>query len=175
MAEPWSIITATAGVIDVCWRFGAYLHDVQAGAAHVEDDIETLSRDIEALRGINETVRDSYKELSSHLGSGVENSKHIEKLWGNVSSNLGNCQLVLEELEVLVKAVIGKEAPKDESKIMRNVGRFRKQLRKQSREGDFNKLQGRLTTYHNTIQLMLELIIWSTILFRKSMTWLTVP
>ena len=175
MAEPFSIITATAGVIDVCWRFGSYLRDVQAGAARVEDDIETLSRDIEALRVVNETVRDSYKELSSHQGSGIESSKHIERLWQNVSSNLGNCQSVLEELEVLVKAVVGKEAPKDESKIMKKVGGFRKQLRKQSRESDFNKLQGRLTTYYNTIQLMLELIIWSTILLHKSMARLTVP
>ena len=175
MAEPFSIITATAGVIDVCWRFGSYLRDVQAGAAQIEDDIETLSRDIEALRMVNETVRDSYKELSSHLGSGIESSKHIERLWRNVSSNLGNCQLVLEELEVLVKAVVGKAAPKDESKIMKKGGGFRKQFRKQSRESDFNKLQGRLTTYYNTIQLMLELIIWATILLHKSMTRLTVP
>ena len=174
MAEPFSVITATAGVIDVCWRFASYLRDVQAGAAHIEHDIETLSRDIEALRVVNETVRDSYKELSSHLGSGTESSKHVERLWRNVSSNLGNCQSVLEELEALVKAVVGKEAPKDESKIMRKVGGFRKQLRKQSRESDFNKLQGRLTTYYNTIQLMLELIIWSRVLFCKSVMKLTI-
>ena len=175
MAEPFSIITATVGVIDVCCRFGSYLRDVQAGAAQIEDDIEILSRDIEALRVVNETIRDSYKELSSHLGSGIESSKHVERLWRNVSSNLGNCQLVLEELEILVRAVVGKVAPEDESKIMRKFGGFRKQLRKQSRESDFNKLQGRLTTYYNTIQLMLDLIIWSTIIFRKSMTRLTVP
>ena len=174
MAEPFSVITATAGVIDICWRFGSYLRKVQAGAAQIEDDIETLSRDIDALRVVNETVRDSYKELSSHLGSGIEGSKHVERLWRNVSSNLGNCQSVLEDLEALVKAVVGKEAPKDESKIMRKVGDFRKQLRKQSRESDFNKLQGRLTTYYNTIQLMLELIIWSTVLFLMSVTKLTV-
>ena len=175
MAEPFSVITATAGVIDVCWRFGAYLRDVQAGAAQIEDDIETLSRDIDALRVVNETVRDSYKELSSHLASRTDSSKHIERLWRNVSSNLGNCQVVLEELEALVKAVVGKEAPKDESKIMRKIGGFRKQLRKQSRENDFNKLQGRLTTYYNTIQLMLELIIWLKSLFCKSMIRLIVP
>ena len=122
----------------------------------------------------NETVRDSYKELSSHLSSGIESSKHVERLWRNLSSNLRNCQLVLEELEVLVRAVVGKQVPKDESKIMRKFSGFRKQLRKQSRESEFNKLQGRLTTYYNTIQLMLDLIIWSTIMFRKSMTRLTV-
>ena len=175
MAEPFSIITATAGVIDVCWRFGSYLHRVQKGAAHIEDDIETLSRDIEALRVVNETVRDSYEKFSSHLDSGIEISKQLERLWRIVSSNLGNCQLELERLETLVTTVVGKEASKDESKVMRKVGGFRKQLRKQSRESDFNKLQGRLTTYYNMIQLMQEHINWSTILFRKSMTRLTIP
>lgn len=161
MAEPFSIITATAGLIDVCWRFGSYLRDVQAGAAKIEDEIEILSRDIEALRVVNETIRASYKELPSYLNSEIESSKHVERLWRNVCSNLENCRLVVEELETLVKGIVGKVPPKDESRIMRKLGSFRMQLRKQSREGDFNKLQTRLTTYYNTIQLMLDLIIWS--------------
>ena len=175
MAEPFSIITATAGVIDVCWRFASYLHRVQKGAAQIEDDIKTLSRDIEALRLVNETVRDSYENFSSHLESGMESSKQLERLWRVVSTNLGNCQVELEKLESLVKAVVGKETPENESKIMRKVGGFRKQLRKQSRESDFNKMQGRLTTYSNMIQLMQEHINWSAIIFRNSMTRLTVP
>ena len=175
MAEPFSVITATAGVIDVCWRFGSYLRKVQAGAAVVEDDIETLSRDIESLRVVNETVRDSYKESSDYLDSKIESSKHVESLWRNVSSNLENCRQVVEELEGLIKAVVGKEELNNESKIMKKVGAFRKQLRKQSREGDFDKLQGRLTTYYNTIQLMLDLIIWSVDSIHKSMTRLTAP
>lgn len=160
MADPFSIIAGTAGLIDVCWRFGSYLHDVQAGAAKIEDEIENLSRDIEALKIINETIRDSYKGLPSYLSSEIQRSKHVGRLWRNVSSNLESCRLIVEDLEVLVKEIIGKEPPKDESKIMRKFEGFRKQLRKQSREGDFNKLQSRLITYHNTIQLMLDLIIW---------------
>ena len=160
MVDPFSIIVGTTGLIDVCWRFGSYLHDVQAGAAKVEDEIETLSRDIEALRIINETIRDSYKQLPGYLSSEIEGSKHVERLWRNVSSNLESCRRIVEDLEVLIKEIVGKEPPKDDSRIMRKFGGFRKQLRKQSREGDFNKLQTRLNTYYNTIQLMLDLIIW---------------
>lgn len=160
MTDPFSIIVGTAGLIDVCWRFGSYLQDIQAGAAKIDDEIETLSRDIEALRVINETIRDSYKELPGYLSSEIERSKHVERLWRNVSSNLESCRLIVEDLEVLVEEIIGKEPPKNESKIMRKFGGFRKQLRKQSREGDFNKLQKRLNTYYSTIQLMLDLIIW---------------
>lgn len=161
MADPFSIIAATFGLIDVCWRFGSYLRDVQAGAAKVEDEIEGLSRDIEALRVVNETIRASYRELPSYRNSNIENSKHVERLWRNVSSNLQNCRPIVEELEALVRGIIGKEPPKDESTIMRKLGGFKKQLRKQAREGDFNKLQTRLSTCYNTIQLTLDLIIWS--------------
>ena len=161
MAEPFSIITATVGLIDVCWRFGSYLHNVQAGAAQIEDEIETLSRDIEALRAVNETIRASYSDLPGYLNSEVKSSEHLDRLWRNVSSNLASCRLVVEELEALVMEIVGREPSKDQSKFMRKLGGFRKQLRKQSREGDFDKLQSRLANYHNTIQLMLDLIIWS--------------
>ena len=160
MTDPFSIIVGTASLIDVCWRFGSYLHGIQAGAAKIDDEIETLSRDIEALRVINETIRDSYKELPGYLSSEIERSKHVERLWRNVSSNLESCRLIVEELELLVEGIMGKEPAKKESKIMRKFGGFRKQLRKQSREGEFNKLQPRLNTYYNTIQLMLDLINW---------------
>ena len=161
MAEPFSIITATAGLIDVCWRFGSYLHDVQAGAAQIEDEIETLSRDIDALRVVNETVQASYQELPNYLASEVESSKHVERLWRSVNSNLESCRLIVEELEALVREIVGKEPPKDQSKILRKLGAFKMQLRNQSREIDFDKLKSRLNTYQNTIQLMLDLIIWS--------------
>ncbi len=161
MADPFSVFAATTGLIDVCWCFGSYLHDVRVGAAEIEDEIKRLSREIEALRVINETIRASYKELPNHLSSGIESSKHMERLWRNVSSNLEDCRVIVEELEALVKGIVGKEPLKDESKFMRTIDGFKKQVKKQSKAGDFNKLQTRLITYYNTIQLMLDLIIWS--------------
>ena len=43
------------GSVVVCWRFGSYLRDVQVGAAKIEDEIEKLSHEIEALVMVNET------------------------------------------------------------------------------------------------------------------------
>ena len=160
MADPFSIIAGTAGLIDVCWRFGSYLHNLKAGAAKIEDEIAALSRDIEALRVVNETVQASHSGLQEYLNSEVKNPEHLERLWRNVSSSLASCQLVVEELEALVIGIVGTEPPKDESKISRKLGGFKKQLRKQSKDGDFEKLRSRLSTYQTTIQLMLDLIIW---------------
>lgn len=160
MAEPFSIITAAAGLIDLCWRFGCYLQNVQARAAKIDHEIERLLHDIEALRAVNETVQASYQALPSCLDSEVQRSEHVDRLWRNVSSNLESCRLVVEELEALVTSIVGREPPKDEHKILRKLDGFKKQLRKQSREGDFDRLRRRLSTYHRTIQLMLDLIIW---------------
>ena len=161
MADPFSIITATAGLMDVCWRFGSYLHELQAGAAKVDDAIERLNQDIEALKEVNETIRTSYQELPSYLNSEVESSKHVERLWRNVSSNLKTCRLIVEELEVLTAGIVGRRPRKDESKFMKKLVSFQKELRRQSREDDFDKLQTRLNNCYNSIQLMFDLIIWS--------------
>ena len=178
--DPFSVLTATVGLIDVCVRFGCYLRDVSAGAAKIEEEINTLSHDIDNLKIVNEAVQASYSELPGYRNSEIESSKHVGMLWRNVSSNLESCRLIVEELEALVKGIIGKGPLKDEtktsesksseskssesksseSKLSRKLGGFMKQLRKQSKEGDFHKLRSRLTTYYNTIQLMLELIIW---------------
>lgn len=162
MADPFSIIAATAGLMDVCWRFGSYLYELQAGAAKVDDTIERLNQDIEALKEVNETIRTSYQELPSYLNSEVESSKHVERLWRNVSSNLKTCRLIVEELEVLTAGIVGRKPRKDESKFKKKFGSFQKELRRQSREDDFDKLQTRLNNCYNSIQLMFDLIIWSS-------------
>ena len=170
MADPFSIIAATAGLSDVCWRFGSYLHKLQAGAAKIDDEIERLTKDIEALKEVNEIIRASYKELPSYLNSEAESSKHVERLWQNVSSNLKGCRSIVEELEVLTTGIVGRKPREDESKFMRKLGRFKKELRKQSKEDDFDKLQTRLNNYYNSIQLMFDLIIWSANLLRDVIT-----
>ena len=161
MADPFSIITGTAGLMNVCWRFGSYLHELQAGAAKVDDAIERLNQDIEALTEVNETIRTSYQHLPSYLNSEVESSKHVERLWRNVSSNVKTCRLIVEELEVLTAAIVGRKPRKDESNFMKKLGSFQKELRRQSKEDDFDKLQTRLNNCYNSIQLMFDLIIWS--------------
>lgn len=153
MADPFSIIVGTVGLIDVCLRFGAYLNNVQAGAAQIEDEIASLSREIEALTSVNETIQASYKEFQSSSSADASN------LWRNIRSNLHDCRIIVEDLEQLVTVILGKETQDKGSRFSRKLDGFKKQLRKQSKEGDFNKLHSRLNTYQNTLQLMLDLVI----------------
>ena len=164
MADPFSIAVGTMGLTDICWRFGTYLKDIQAGAAQIEDEIASLTREIEALTSINETIHASYKDFQKSVASNDEEDAvpaEVANLWRNIRSNLQDCRIIVEDLEQLVKNIVGKEPQDKPSKVERKFDGFRKQLRKQSKEGDLNKLQSRLNTYQNTLQLMLDLVILS--------------
>ena len=157
--DPFSIIVGTVGLIDVCTRFGAYLRDVHAGAAQIGDEISALSRELKSLKSVNETIKASYEDVQVSCSHDATVPTQAAKLWQNISSSLQDCRRIVEDLEQLVKYIIGREKSDSGSRIVSKFESFRMQLRKQSREGDFDKLFSRLNTFHNTLQLMLDLVI----------------
>ena len=159
MSDPFSIVIGTIGLIDVCWRFAAYLRNAYAGTAQTEDEIAGLLREIESLTSVNETIKASYEDFQGTFSQEAALSNQAANLWHNISSNLKDCRTIVEELELLVRAIIGKERPDKGPIVARRFDGFRKQLRKQSKEGDFDKLRSRLDTYQSTLQLMLDLVI----------------
>ncbi len=167
--DPFSIIVGTVGLIDVCTRFGAYLRDIQAGAAQIEDEISALSRELKSLKSVNETIKASYEDFQVSYSHEAAFPKQAANLWHNINSSLQDCRLIVEDLEQLIKATIGKETSDRGSRLASKVQSFRKQLRKQSREGDFDKLHSRLNTFQNTLQLMLDLVIlWALSAMRQA-------
>ena len=157
--DPFSIIVGTAGLIDICTRFAVYLRDVHAGAAHIEDEISALSQQLKSLKSVNETIKASYEAAQVSYSHKVDVPQQAAKLWHNIHSSLQDCRRVVEDLEQLVKYIIGKEKSDSGSRLTSKFESFRKQLRKLSSEGDFDKLYSRLNTFQNTLQLMLDLVI----------------
>ncbi len=125
----------------------------------VEDEISALSRELNALKSVNETIKASYKDFQGSYSHKTAVPKHAANLWRNINSSLQDCRRLIEDLEQLVEAIIGKEKSDSGFRLASNLETFRKQLRKQSREADFDKLYGRLITFQNTLQLMLDLVI----------------
>ena len=156
MADPFSVVAGTVGVIDVCWRLGKLVHELQHGAAKIDDEIASLTREIDGLAEVTKTIRDTYRESQTTPDS--EDVEQVGNLWRNVGSNIKECQLIIEDLEKLVKSIAGKEPTIEHSGITRKMDEFRKQMKKQSKEGDFFKIRHRLNTYYSALQLMLELI-----------------
>ena len=152
MADPLSIIAGTVGLIDFCWRFGTYLKDVQAAAVKVEEEIGALQHEIQALITVNESLKDvCAAELKALKNISATELGHVENLWQNTASNLQDCRATVEKLAILVKEIIGKDSNK--------TGKFqdfRKQLRKQLRDPEYNQLRHKLTLNQGGLQLMLS-------------------
>lgn len=156
MADPFSVIAGTAGLLDVCFRIVKFLKETQAGAERIEEEITALLREVEALITVNESIKGVFvTELKPNPGPFTADSARVEGLWRNIGSNLQDCSTLVERLEVLVKEIIGKEGPKGVGKL----DGFKKQLRKQSKNEEFHQLRLRLANHQSALQLLLSALI----------------
>lgn len=153
MADPFSIIAGTAGLLDVCFRIFKYLKETQAASERIEEEITALLREIEALINVNESIKTVFvTELKPRPGSSTTDSARVEGLWRNIGSNLQNCRALVERLEIWVKEIVGKEGPK----IVRKLDGFRKQMRKQSKNEDFQQLRLQIANHQCALQILLS-------------------
>lgn len=150
MADPFSVIAGTAGLLDVCLRVFKYLKETQAGAERIEEEITILLREIEALIAVNDSIKSAFEtELKSRPGPYVTD---IEGLWRNIGGNLWSCRALVERLEVHMKEIVGKEGPK----VIGKLDGLRKQMRKQSKNEDFQQLRLQLASNQNALQISLS-------------------
>jgi hypothetical protein len=153
MADPFSIVVGTAGLLDICIRASAYLVQIKEAAGKVEDDIAALSHDIQALISVNESIEYFWKRHGEATppGTRAKDAGRVQDTWKNVGINLRDCQATVEKLGLLLHGIIGKDGPKV-------TGRFdglRKALKRLSKEGDFDKLRRQLADYQSSLQLLL--------------------
>lgn len=152
MADPFSIAAGSASLAEISWRVVIYLKNVQAVAARVEDELATLSKEIESLISVNSSLEDVWaSEQKASLATSVADTVRVESIWQNVGTNLQDCRVVVEKLDGLLKGVTGKAG-------LQSAGKFdnlKKQLRRQSKDEEFRRLRDSLTTHQNSLQLLL--------------------
>lgn len=152
MADPFSVIAGTAGLLDVCFRIFTYLKETQVGAARIEDDIAALMREIEGLIAVNQSIKTVFE---TELKPGPEPfaaDARVEGLWRNIGNNLQDCQTLVQRLEALVRGIIGKGGPK----VVGKIDGFKKQMRKQSKNEDFHQVRLQLANHQSALQLLLS-------------------
>ena len=160
MADPFSIIAGTVGVLDVGLRLCKYLRYLNAAISGIEGDLATLIHDIETHIAVNEAIQQTFTaNLSSTSENNTSKEAQVEvtSLWKHVSDGLVEIAEVLLELEALITLVV---AP-DGLKVTSRWGGFRKQLRRQAKQDDFQKLRQRLNDYQGLLQVLLGAIqLW---------------
>jgi hypothetical protein len=154
MPDPFSIIVATAGLLDVCFRLASYLVDVKAAAAQVDGELATLSREIDSIILVNQSLGEWARESQTLDGLTPKDSQHLQSLWQHVATMVQGCRERVEKLEALMRGISGKKG----HKFLTKLDGIKKQLRKQSKEKEFVQVHRQLSTYHANLQLLLTMI-----------------
>jgi hypothetical protein len=155
MADPFSVIVGTIGVIQVCVHIGEYLQEIKAGAGEIDEEIKALTHEVGALQSVNKSIQRIFElRAAHHLDAPKKDLDSIEDLWRNIGNVLKDCQSTLEKFHSLIIQVEGK----DESKSPAMFDRLRRHLRKKSKEGDFLQIRQRLSSYHSALQASLIML-----------------
>lgn len=78
MADPFSIVAGTAGILEISWRLVSYLGKIKSAASKIERDLAALSFEVNALIGVTESIQclwNDYKE--KHLDTLSPDAKRI--------------------------------------------------------------------------------------------------
>lgn len=153
MADPFSIVAGTAGILDICWRVGSYLRNVKSAASKIERDLAALSFEVNALVSVTESIQSLWNDNSdTALDSKLPDAKRIEELWQDINLALCGCRQVMGRLARLVDEVIGKDGIETQGKR----DGIKKVLRKQAKDEEVRDIRRQITSHQNSLQLTLS-------------------
>lgn len=153
MADPLSIIASTLSVADVCFRLGTFLKQAIEGSQKIDEDLETLSKEIAALSTVNKLIKSSFEADLARTVATTDQST-ITNLWHATNTTLGDCREILEKLDGLVSKIFGSGSSRPVAKL----DGLRKYLRKLSKEEEFTQLRQKLNAYQATLQMILTAV-----------------
>ena len=168
MADPFSIVAGSLGVIDIAVRFTQFIKDTAAAAAQLDDDLKAVLEETENVISVNQSIRNllSAKCFQTSIPDTAEGDA-LEDLWRDTERIQKDCALVLEILLDLAKEIMGKKQESSEvgkgrsisgSTVSKHLGDFRRQLRKQKKDGDFSRLRLQLSTSQGALQTSLSMM-----------------
>ncbi|KAL9601247.1 MAG: hypothetical protein Q9219_002652 [cf. Caloplaca sp. 3 TL-2023] len=153
MADPFSIVAGTAGLLEICWRVGSYLGKVKAASGKIERDLAALSSEVKNLVTVNESIQtlwETQREKSPDESSSY--ATRIKELWRDIDLTLDGCRDVMGKLELLVEEVIGK----DGFEVRGKRDGIKKVLRKQSKDEEIRDLRRQISSHQHNLQLALS-------------------
>ncbi|KAK2861409.1 hypothetical protein FQN49_004223, partial [Arthroderma sp. PD_2] len=151
--DPFSIFVGTVGLADVSTRVINYLTSIYRESADIGVEINTLSQEIATLTAVHDSVKDFWDSMhdSSSFATMVGDESHAGHLWKCLASLLQKSSGTIEQLENLLKEVIGKKGPLVTSKF----DGLRKTIRRRGRDGEYMRIRHRLAADQTSVQMLL--------------------
>jgi hypothetical protein len=154
--DPFSIVVGVTSLVDVCWRVGKYLRDVQHAAKFVEGEIASLLHEINALDAVNNSIKLLHETEIGVLppGSLDKVPDGDRELWRNTARDLRNCEVAVEKLYDTLLMVAGKHG----EKVAGWRDGFTKQMRKHGKDGELNQIRLQLIVHRESLHISLTML-----------------
>lgn len=151
--DPLSIIAGTVGVADVCFRIITYLKDIKTASAKIQDEITILHQEVASLLAVNEAVEEFVHARSNPatFDEPPDTSSPDANLWKNLRLLLEQGTATIEQLEALLREVLGRQG----TQVAGKLDGLRKTMRRKNRDGDYMQLRQRLSIYQSGLQTLL--------------------
>lgn len=147
--DVFSAVVTAASLADITIRLIKYLRDVKQAAEDVEEDIDSLIREIESLQVVHTQIQE---EFERHVQDTALDSKE-NILWFHTGKTLQETRQLAIKLETCVKEIYG-ENPHTKGPI----DDLRKQRRKRSRDSRLVDVRNQIHTNQNCLQLWFSII-----------------
>ncbi|RDW69224.1 hypothetical protein BP6252_08244 [Coleophoma cylindrospora] len=139
--DPFSITIGLASMLDITVRVVKYLKEVQDAAGVIGEELATLVNEIQALGSLGRSIQHLHDtEVQSLLGGFADLPDRDQELWRVTSSNLQDCKALVGRLRDLFTEIAGKHG----DKVGGWADSIKKQLRKQSKDGELNKIRSQI-------------------------------
>ncbi|KAG0649622.1 hypothetical protein D0Z07_4045 [Hyphodiscus hymeniophilus] len=150
--DPFSIIAGTAGLLDVSIRLVAYLREVEEAAGKVDEEIASLTQEIDTLASVNDSIERLWLNTRERVPSpSFKDAAYVDDTWKKLGSLLHDCRAEAKKLEQYLEEVVGKNG----SKVTGKWDGIKKHLRRHAKDADYQQVRDRLSTHRDAIQILL--------------------
>ena len=152
MADPFSILAGTAGVIDICVRLTNYFRGVNAAAGRIEQDLFALLEEFIALQAVNESIRITWLDCHKTVGpKSLANEPLLKTQWQDLDYALRGCNNSMLRLSALIEEVVGK----DGHNVTGKLDGIKMVLRKQSKDKAIFEVRQQVMSHRDNLQVLL--------------------
>jgi small GTP-binding protein len=155
MPDPLSITTGVLTLLQITVTVVNELKKLHDGASVVHQTISDLANNVDSLRIVLESMRDTFEGITALHGSG-----HIASLWDNVARSIEDGKRVLGQMESVVQEINRETSLLDE---------YRKQLRLDRAAERIAGFRMHVQSYRDGLQLSLQaIILWNQMSYQRT-------
>lgn len=146
MADPFSIIAGTVGVVDVAVRVVRFIDKTKKGADSVDGDLQNLVAEIQSLKHTSEVIHNAF-EKDMEEGKTTQDSP-AAGTWLAASNALTDCNSALTGMDRALIRMMGESGSSKFDRVKRHFRRL-------AQDPEFGHLRQRLDKGHHRLQTLL--------------------